>query len=40
MAQGGAEEEKIECEAGNLDTKDWHDIALQVVQQTMEEYWN
>jgi hypothetical protein len=40
MAWGGAEEEKTEREAGNLDAKDWHDEALQMVQQTMEEYWN
>lgn len=40
MAWGGAEEEKKEHEAGNLDAKDWHDEALQVIQRTMEEYWN
>ena len=40
MAWGGAEEEKAEREAGNLNAKDWHDEALQVVQRTMEEYWN
>ena len=40
MAWGGAEEEKREHEAGNLDAKDWHDEALQIVQQTMEEYRN
>jgi hypothetical protein len=31
MAWGGAEEEKMECDAGNLDAKDWHDEALQVM---------
>jgi hypothetical protein len=31
MAWGGAEEEKMEHEAGNLNAKDWHDEALQVV---------
>ncbi len=40
MAWGGAKEEKRECKAGNLDAKDWHDEALQIVQQTMEEYRN
>ncbi len=40
MAWRGAEEEKTKHEAGNLDAKDWHNEALQIVQQTMEEYWN
>ena len=40
MAWGGAEEEKMERKAGNLNAKDWHDKALQIVQRTMEEYWN
>src|ERR1700679_1044678 len=30
----------MECKAGNLNAKDWHDEALQVVQQTMKNYWN
>ena len=31
MAWGGAEEEKMERDAGNLNAKDWHDEALQVM---------
>jgi hypothetical protein len=38
MAWGGAEEEKMEHKAGNLTAENWYDKALQVVQQTMEEY--
>jgi len=40
MAWGGAEEERMEHEAGNLNAKDWYDEALQIVQQVMEEYWD
>jgi hypothetical protein len=33
---------KREChgKTGNLHAKDWHDEALQIVQRTMEDYWN
>ena len=31
MAWEGAKEEKMECDAGNLDAKNWHDEALQVM---------
>ncbi len=27
-------------DTGNLNAKDWYDEALQIVQQTMEDYWN
>ncbi|KIJ59097.1 hypothetical protein HYDPIDRAFT_101305 [Hydnomerulius pinastri MD-312] len=40
MAWGGAKEQRKECEAGNANTKDWHNEALKVVERTMEEYWN
>ena len=29
---GGAEEKAAEIEAGNLDAKDWHDEAKQIVE--------
>jgi len=39
MAWGGAEEQRKECEGGNPNAKDWHDDATQVIEKTMEEYW-
>ncbi|KAG1749057.1 uncharacterized protein EDB91DRAFT_1040623, partial [Suillus paluster] len=39
MAWGGPDEQKTEHEAGNLNAKDWHNKALQIVEKTMEEYW-
>ena len=35
MAWGGPEEQA----SGNPDAKDWHDEALKIVEQTMEDYW-
>jgi hypothetical protein len=32
---GGAEEKAAEIEAGNLDAKDWHDEAKQIVERTV-----
>ena len=39
MAWGGAEEQKLECEAGNPNAKDWHDEATKIIEKTMIEYW-
>ena len=39
MAWGGAEEQKKEHEAGNLNAKDWHDEARQILEATLEDYW-
>ena len=39
MAWGGAEEQKLEREAGNPNAKDWHDEATKIVEKTMMEYW-
>ena len=39
MAWGGLEEQWKELEAGNPNVKDWQDEALQLVEQTMQEYW-
>ncbi|KIM58417.1 hypothetical protein SCLCIDRAFT_128274, partial [Scleroderma citrinum Foug A] len=36
---GSAEEQKLECEAGNPNAKDWHDEAMKIVEETMTEYW-
>ena len=40
MAWGGADEQKMECEAGNPNAKDWHDKATKIVKKTMAEYWD
>jgi hypothetical protein len=32
MSWGGAEEQKKECEEGNLNAKNWQDEALKVVE--------
>ena len=39
MAWGGAEEQKLEHEAGNPNAKDWHDEATKIIEKTMMEYW-
>ncbi|KAG1722757.1 hypothetical protein EDB19DRAFT_1645602, partial [Suillus lakei] len=39
MAWGSPEEQAKEQAAGNLNTKNWYDEALKVVEKTMEEYW-
>ena len=39
MAWGSAEEQKLECEAGNPNAKDWHDEAMKIIEETMTEYW-
>jgi len=40
MAWGGPVEQVAELASGNTDVKDWHDEALKIVEQTMEEYWH
>ena len=40
MAWGGADEQKMEREAGNPNAKDWHDEATKIVEKTMAEYWD
>ncbi|KIM51825.1 hypothetical protein SCLCIDRAFT_142475 [Scleroderma citrinum Foug A] len=40
MAWGGADEQKMEREAGNPNAKDWHDKATKIVEKTMAEYWD
>ena len=40
MAWGGADEQRKEIEAGNMNAKDWHDEAMKMVEKTVEEYWN
>ncbi|KIK77953.1 hypothetical protein PAXRUDRAFT_165293 [Paxillus rubicundulus Ve08.2h10] len=37
---GGPEGQQKEYEASKLNAKDWYDEALQIVERTMEEYWN
>lgn len=39
MAWGGAEEQAKEIAEGNRNAKNWHDEALQVIESTMQEYW-
>ena len=39
MAWGGSEEQEVEHAAGNLNTKNWHDVALKVVKDAMQAYW-
>ena len=39
LAWGGAEEQAKERAAGNRNAKNWHDKALQVIENTMQEYW-
>ncbi|KAN0081296.1 hypothetical protein V8E55_008920 [Tylopilus felleus] len=39
MAWGGAEEQAKEIAEGNQNAKNWHDKVLQVVESTMQEYW-
>ncbi|KIM61212.1 hypothetical protein SCLCIDRAFT_26022 [Scleroderma citrinum Foug A] len=40
MAWGGADEQRKEIEAGNMNAKDWHDEAMKMVEKTVKEYWN
>ena len=40
MAWGGLEEQEQEIAAGNKNAVNWHDEALQVVEKTMQEYWD
>ena len=40
MAWGGPEEQAQELAAGNQNAMNWHDEALQIVERTMQEYWN
>ncbi|KIM58358.1 hypothetical protein SCLCIDRAFT_128426 [Scleroderma citrinum Foug A] len=40
MAWGGPEEQEQEIAAGNKNAVNWHDEALQVVEKTMQEYWD
>ena len=39
MAWGGAKEQAKEITEGNQNAKNWHDETLQVVESTMQEYW-
>ena len=39
MAWGGPEEQQKELEAGNPNAKDWQDEAVQLVERTMQDYW-
>ncbi|KAF9224385.1 hypothetical protein BS17DRAFT_640875, partial [Gyrodon lividus] len=39
MAWGGAEQQQREITTGNQTVKNWHNEALQVVEQAMETYW-
>ena len=40
MAWGGPEEQAQDITAGNKNAINWHDEALQVVERTMQEYWD
>ncbi|KIM55590.1 hypothetical protein SCLCIDRAFT_134329 [Scleroderma citrinum Foug A] len=40
MAWGGPEEQAQDIAAGNKNAINWHDEALQVVERTMQEYWD
>ena len=39
MTWGGQEEQEAEIAAGNPNAKNWHDEALNVVEETMCNYW-
>ncbi|KIM56440.1 hypothetical protein SCLCIDRAFT_132569 [Scleroderma citrinum Foug A] len=39
MAWGGPEEREAERAAGNLNVKNWHDMALKIVEDTMQAFW-
>lgn len=39
MAWGGPEDQAQECAAGNVNTKDWHDKVLKVIETAMASYW-
>ena len=40
MAWGGAEEQQKAVEEGNPNAKDWCDEACQIIEDTMQEYWD
>ena len=40
MAWEGPEEQAKELTTGNQNAMNWHDEALQIVERTMQEYWN
>ena len=40
MAWGGPEEQAQDIAAGKKNAINWHDEALQVVERTMQEYWD
>ena len=40
MAWGRPEEQVQEITAGNKNAINWHDKTLQVVEKTMQEYWD
>ena len=40
MVWGGPEEQEAECAAGNPNMKNWHDMALKIVEDTMQEGLN
>ena len=40
MAWGRPEEQAQDIAAGNKNAINWHDEALQVVERTMQEYWD
>ena len=40
MAWGGPEAQVQDITAGNKNAINWHDEALQVVERTMQEYWD
>jgi len=39
MAWDGADEQEAEYAAGNHNAKNWHDEALKIIENTMQEYW-
>ena len=39
MAWGGPEEQEAERAAGNLNAKNWHDMALKIIEDTMQAFW-
>ena len=40
MAWGGPEEQAQELATRNQNAMNWHNEALQIVERTMQEYWN
>ena len=39
MVWGGPEEQEAEHAAGNPNAKNWHDVALKIVKDTMQAFW-